>query len=184
MRLHFTQCARTCIISSMSNVEQRCVFEQIYHAIQSYESSLSFVEGRPGLFGETIILRIASTRNGDIVSIVSSSAPCTTSYERSVQLTTCSEYLSLMTLLIFTTIFTARRPHSRSNSYYVRWRVNRKQLPLRLAYVTTFNSCQGLMLSRTVLDLRTDSFCSWSIMYHIVPHQKPSRYTVTIFRIK
>ena len=32
----------------------------------------------------------------------------------------------------------------------------RKQFPLRLAYATTFNSCQGLTLKHVVLDLRTD----------------------------
>lgn len=42
--------------------------------------------------------------------------------------------------------------------YRSSWTVNRKQFPLRLAYATTFNSCQGLTLSRTVLDLRTDPF--------------------------
>ncbi|KAG1877063.1 hypothetical protein C8R48DRAFT_591067, partial [Suillus tomentosus] len=38
------------------------------------------------------------------------------------------------------------------------WTVNRKQFPLRPAYATTFNSCQGLTLQKAVLDLRTDSF--------------------------
>jgi hypothetical protein len=38
------------------------------------------------------------------------------------------------------------------------WTVIRIQLPLRLAYATTFNSCQGLTLDRTVLDCRTDVF--------------------------
>jgi ATP-dependent exoDNAse (exonuclease V) alpha subunit len=38
------------------------------------------------------------------------------------------------------------------------WTVNRKQFPLRPAYATTFNGCQGLTLQRAVLDLRTDSF--------------------------
>ena len=33
------------------------------------------------------------------------------------------------------------------------WTVQRKQFPLRLAYATTFNSCQGLTLDKTVLDL-------------------------------
>lgn len=33
--------------------------------------------------------------------------------------------------------------------------VNRRQYPLRLAYATTFNSCQGLTLQRVVLNLRT-----------------------------
>ncbi|KIK47412.1 hypothetical protein CY34DRAFT_27826, partial [Suillus luteus UH-Slu-Lm8-n1] len=40
--------------------------------------------------------------------------------------------------------------------YRSSWTVNRKQFPLSLAYATTFNSCQSLTLSRTVLDLRTD----------------------------
>ncbi|KAG2056793.1 ATP-dependent DNA helicase PIF1, partial [Suillus hirtellus] len=34
----------------------------------------------------------------------------------------------------------------------------RKQFPLRPAYATTFNGCQGLTLEKAVLDLRTDSF--------------------------
>ncbi|KAG2743147.1 hypothetical protein P692DRAFT_20810564 [Suillus brevipes Sb2] len=38
------------------------------------------------------------------------------------------------------------------------WTVNRKQFPLRAAYATTFNGCQGLTLQKAVLDLRTDSF--------------------------
>lgn len=38
------------------------------------------------------------------------------------------------------------------------WTAQRLQFPLRLAYATTFNSCQGLTLDRTVLDLRTDVF--------------------------
>lgn len=38
------------------------------------------------------------------------------------------------------------------------WTVNRQQIPLRLAYSTTFNSCQGLTLDRCVLDLRTPVF--------------------------
>jgi hypothetical protein len=36
--------------------------------------------------------------------------------------------------------------------------VYRKQFPLRLAYATTFNSCQGLTLDRVILDLRTEVF--------------------------
>ncbi|KAH6982409.1 hypothetical protein EDB80DRAFT_529380, partial [Ilyonectria destructans] len=31
------------------------------------------------------------------------------------------------------------------------WTVQRRQFPLRLAYATTFNSCQGLTLDRVVL---------------------------------
>ncbi|KAF9232085.1 hypothetical protein BU15DRAFT_55416 [Melanogaster broomeanus] len=47
--------------------------------------------------------------------------------------------------------FTFSPPHSG-------WTINHKQFPLRLAYATTFNGCQGLTLTRTVLDLHTDSF--------------------------
>ena len=38
------------------------------------------------------------------------------------------------------------------------WTIIRRQLPLRLAYATTFNSGQGLTLDRAVLDLRSPVF--------------------------
>ena len=38
------------------------------------------------------------------------------------------------------------------------WTMQRKQFPLRLAYATTFNSCQGLTLDRAVVDLRVAPF--------------------------
>lgn len=38
------------------------------------------------------------------------------------------------------------------------WTVHRLQFPLRLAYASTFNGCQGLTLDRTVLDLRCEVF--------------------------
>ncbi|KAG7429200.1 ATP-dependent DNA helicase pif1 [Fusarium oxysporum f. sp. raphani] len=38
------------------------------------------------------------------------------------------------------------------------WTLQRRQIPLRLAYATTFNSCQGLTLDRVVLDLRDSVF--------------------------
>ncbi|KAI6020228.1 hypothetical protein BKA83DRAFT_4056712, partial [Pisolithus microcarpus] len=38
------------------------------------------------------------------------------------------------------------------------WTVTRKQFPLRLAYATTFNGCQGLTLQRSVVDLCKDPF--------------------------
>jgi hypothetical protein len=38
------------------------------------------------------------------------------------------------------------------------WTILRRQLPLRLAYATTFNSCQGLTLDKAVLDLRSPVF--------------------------
>jgi hypothetical protein len=41
---------------------------------------------------------------------------------------------------------------------YTSWTVERRQLPLRLAYSTTFNSCQGLTLDKVVLDLREPVF--------------------------
>lgn len=41
---------------------------------------------------------------------------------------------------------------------YCPWTVQRRQFPLRLAYSTTFNSCQGLTLNRAVIDLRTPVF--------------------------
>jgi len=36
--------------------------------------------------------------------------------------------------------------------------MQRKQFPLRLAYATTFNSCQGLALDHAVIDLRVSRF--------------------------
>jgi hypothetical protein len=41
---------------------------------------------------------------------------------------------------------------------FTNWTVHRRQFPLRLAYATTFNSCQGLTLDRVVLDLRSPVF--------------------------
>lgn len=38
------------------------------------------------------------------------------------------------------------------------WTVQRLQYPLRLAYATTFNSCQGLTLDQVVYDLRCPVF--------------------------
>jgi len=38
------------------------------------------------------------------------------------------------------------------------WTLLRKQLPLRLAYATTFNSCQGLTLDRAIVDLTSPVF--------------------------
>ncbi|KAG1784745.1 uncharacterized protein HD556DRAFT_199881 [Suillus plorans] len=38
------------------------------------------------------------------------------------------------------------------------WTVNPRQFPLRPAYATTFNGCQGLTLARTVHDLQKDLF--------------------------
>jgi hypothetical protein len=38
------------------------------------------------------------------------------------------------------------------------WTIRRRQFLLRLAYATTFNSCQGLTLDKVVIDLRTNVF--------------------------
>ena len=38
------------------------------------------------------------------------------------------------------------------------WTVLRRQLPLRLAYATTFNSCQGLTLDKAIVDLISPVF--------------------------
>src|SRR5438045_7836211 len=43
---------------------------------------------------------------------------------------------------------------------YCPWTVQRRQFPLRLAYATIFNSCQGLTLDKTVLDLRMPVFAN------------------------
>lgn len=44
--------------------------------------------------------------------------------------------------------------HPRGGTYDV----DRRQIPLRLAYSTTFNSCQGLTLDRAVINLRCPVF--------------------------
>lgn len=44
------------------------------------------------------------------------------------------------------------------NPHHSSWNVQRIQFPLRLAYATTFHSCQGLTLDQAVLDTRTDVF--------------------------
>jgi len=38
------------------------------------------------------------------------------------------------------------------------WIIQQKQFPLRLAYATTFNSCQGLTLDCAIIDLRVSPF--------------------------
>ena len=38
------------------------------------------------------------------------------------------------------------------------WTIQRRQLPLRLAYATIFNSCQGLTLDKMVLGFRAEVF--------------------------
>jgi hypothetical protein len=56
------------------------------------------------------------------------------------------------------TIFPIPRISFEFKPRFVPWTVSRKQFPLRLAYATTFNSCQGLTLDKAVIDLRTPVF--------------------------
>ena len=44
------------------------------------------------------------------------------------------------------------------NPAYSSWTIQRVQFPLRLAYACTFNSCVGLTLDKTVVDVRTSVF--------------------------
>ena len=60
------------------------------------------------------------------------------------------------------------------------WTVNRKQFPLRPAYATTFNGCQGLMLVKAVLDLRTDSF-AYRQLYTALSRVRCRRHIRTLF---
>lgn len=55
-------------------------------------------------------------------------------------------------------IFCLPRINFEFSPHFCPWTIQRKQYPLRLAYSTTFNSCQGLTLERAVLDLRTPVF--------------------------
>jgi hypothetical protein len=64
--------------------------------------------------------------------------------------------------------------------YRSSWTVNRKQFPLRLAYATTFNGCQGLTLARTVLDLRTDPFAHGQL-YTALSRVRSRRNTMCLF---
>lgn len=57
-----------------------------------------------------------------------------------------------------TTVFCLPRIVFEFQPKYCSWTVQRRQFPLRLAYSTTFNSCQGLTLDRAVIDLRTPVF--------------------------
>ena len=54
----------------------------------------------------------------------------------------------------------SRAPHQLKSPYpqHSSWTILRRQLPLRLAYATTFNSCQGLTLDRAIVDLRDPVF--------------------------
>ncbi|KAG2737842.1 hypothetical protein P692DRAFT_20760711 [Suillus brevipes Sb2] len=58
------------------NAEQRNIFQQIYEAVQNRNSTLFFVEGRPGQ-GKTFWVKALSSAlraEGHILLIVSSSA--------------------------------------------------------------------------------------------------------------
>ncbi|EJU03921.1 hypothetical protein DACRYDRAFT_49685, partial [Dacryopinax primogenitus] len=53
------------------------------------------------------------------------------------------------------------------------WTVIRVQLPLQLVYATTFHSCQGLTLDRTVLDCCSDVFAHgrlYTALTHVCMH--------------
>jgi len=63
-------------------------------------------------------------------------------------------------------------------SYYP-WTVQRRQFPLRLAYATTFNSCQGLTLDRTVFDLHTLVFTHGQL--YTALSRVRSRYDIRCF---
>jgi hypothetical protein len=56
------------------------------------------------------------------------------------------------------TIFCLPRINFDFQPSFAPWSVERRQIPLRPAYATTFNSCQGLTLDRIVIDLRTKVF--------------------------
>jgi hypothetical protein len=56
------------------------------------------------------------------------------------------------------TIFCLPRINFDFQPPFAPWSVERRQIPLRPAYATTFNSCQGLTLDRIVIDLRTPVF--------------------------
>jgi hypothetical protein len=64
--------------------------------------------------------------------------------------------------------------------YRSSWMVNRKQLFLQLAYATTFNGCQGLMLARIMLDVRTDSFAHGQL-YTALLRVRSRRNTMCLF---
>ncbi|KAJ6041223.1 uncharacterized protein N7446_010881 [Penicillium canescens] len=66
------------------------------------------------------------------------------------------------------------RPH-RAN-----WTVQRRQFPLRLAYATTFNSCQGLTLDRVVLDLTLPVFAHGQLYTSL--SRVPSAVDIRILR--
>ncbi|KDQ54266.1 hypothetical protein JAAARDRAFT_135755 [Jaapia argillacea MUCL 33604] len=62
------------------------------------------------------------------------------------------------------------------------WTVNRQQYPLRLAYASTFNGCQGLTLERTVLDVRTDVFAHGQL-YTAVSRVRKREDSIALFSI-
>ena len=60
------------------------------------------------------------------------------------------------------------------------WTVQRKQFPLRAAYATTFNSCQGLTLDRSCLDLRIDPFAHGQL-YTALSRVRCRQHSLAIF---
>ena len=57
---------------------------------------------------------------------------------------------------------------------------NEDNSPLRLAYATTFNDCQGLMLAKTTLDLRIDPFAHGQL-YTALSRVRSKRDSLVIF---
>lgn len=60
------------------------------------------------------------------------------------------------------------------------WTVQRRQFPLRLAYATTFNSCQGLTLDMVVLDLTKPVFAHGQLYTSLSRVQKSSDIYILI----
>jgi hypothetical protein len=56
------------------------------------------------------------------------------------------------------TVFCLPRINFEFQPAFAPWSVQRRQIPLRPAYATTFNSCQGLTLDRIIINLRTPVF--------------------------
>lgn len=56
------------------------------------------------------------------------------------------------------TVFCLPRINFEFQPAFALWSVQRRQIPLRPAYATTLNSCQGLTLDRIIIDLRTPVF--------------------------
>lgn len=62
---------------------------------------------------------------------------------------------------------------------FVSYTIRRKQFPLKLAYATTFNSCQGLTFDRVALDARCDVFAHGQL--YTALSRVRSRYDAIVF---